>query len=245
MKRSRHFELCQTRIPMTPGLSDQRTFYAMSMLPNLIIADSMYSFWAARISPGDPFVVSPDIAVSSPHLKQEYEYLTQTPGWLSVETRVGPAGPRARILFENHVQEIEEEQKLPFGFMKLAKGYCSNGYYAGHDAQDAVDTVACAKKCKSESKCMFFAFQRGKTCSRYSEYAGECDLSNARGQDTHTTYAKMSDDNLAMRGMAAQLNSLGRHLIPAGRTSPEELTVEELSQLSGDGYTAPLSEWAF
>ncbi|CAK0839932.1 unnamed protein product [Prorocentrum cordatum] len=46
MKRSRHFDLCSTRIPMTPGLSDQKTFYMMSMLPNLIIADSTYSFWA-------------------------------------------------------------------------------------------------------------------------------------------------------------------------------------------------------
>jgi len=243
MKRSRHFELCQTRIAMTPGLSDQRTFYMMSMLPNLIIADSTYSFWAARISPGDPFVVSPKIAASAPHLKQEYEYLTQTPGWVSVDTHVGPVGPRARMEFQKYVEEIELEQKVPSGFMKLGKGYCRNGYYAGHEAEDAADILACAKKCQSESKCMFFAFQWGRTCSRYSEYAGECDMSSARGQATHTTYAKMSDDNVAMRGVVAQLNSLGRHMVPAGRTSEDEMTVEELSQL--DGYTAPLSEWAY
>jgi hypothetical protein len=247
MKRSRHFDLCQTRIPMTPGLSDQRTFYMMSMLPNLIIADSTYSFWAARISPGDPFVVSPKIITSAPHLQQEYEYLTQTPGWLSVETRLGPVGPSARMQFEQQVREIEKEEKTPSGFMKLGKGYCRNGYYAGHVAQDAVDMLACAKKCQSESKCMFFSLQRGKTCSRYSEYAGECDLSTARGQTTHTTFAKMSDDNVAMRGMVeasdAQLNSIGQHRIPPGRLNVDEMTLEELSQL--EGYTAPLSEWAY
>jgi len=244
MKRSRHFDLCSTRIPMTPGLSDQKTFYMMSMLPNLIIADSTYSFWAARISPGDPFVVSPEIHTTAPHLAQEYEYLTQTPGWVSVATRVGPVGPKARVEFEEQARQIELEQKVPSGFMLLGKGYCRNGYYAGHEVADAADVAACAAKCQSESKCMFFALQRGKTCSRYSNYAGECDLSTARGQETHTTYAKMSDDNVAMRGVVAQLNALGpRHLIPTGRASPDEMTFEELSQLSG--YSAPLSEWAY
>jgi hypothetical protein len=243
MKRSRHFDLCETRIPMTPGLSDQRTFYMMSMLPNLIIADSTYSFWAARISPGDPFVVSPKIVTSAPHLKEEYAYLTQTPGWASVATRLGPVGPRARVEFDEQFKEIEMEQKVPSGFMKLGKGYCRNGYYAGHDAADAADIITCATKCQSESRCMFFALQRGKTCSRYSNYAGECDLSVARGQETHTTFAKMSDDNVAMRGAVSQLNSLGRHVIPTGRYSADEMTIAELSQL--DGYSAPTSEWAY
>jgi len=242
MQRSKHFQLCDSRIPMMPAFSDQKTFYMLSLLPNIVLADSVFSFWAARLSPNDPFVVSPKIETSASHLQQEYEYLTQTPAWVMVKTRLGPVGPAAIKKFS---EEVEIQTEVPSGFVQMGNGYCKNGYYAGHVAADALDLKSCAMKCKSEPKCVFFALQRGKTCSRYSNYAGECDLTGARGQNTHVTFAKISDENTAMRGVVSfKLNShkTGRQVL-AGRTSVEEMTLEEVSGL--EGYEAPESEWAY
>jgi len=248
MKRSKRFELCDSRIPMPATISDQKTFYMMSLLPNLVIADSVFSFWAARVSPNDPFVVAPEIHTGVPHRDKEYEYLAQTPGWTTVETKVGSVGPGAQKQFDEQVEIMKD---TPSGYLRLGEGHCRNGYYSGHVAEEAADTFTCAKKCASESRCMFFALQKGKTCSRYNSNAGQCDLALSRGMpgiqtEPHVTYAKLSDENVAMRGTVSDSleaqRSLG-HKALTGRTSADDMTLEEVKQL--DGYAAPESEWAY
>ncbi|CAK0804624.1 unnamed protein product [Prorocentrum cordatum] len=178
MKRSKRFELCDSRIPMPTTMADQKTFYMMSLLPNLVIADSVFSFWAARVSPNDPFVVAPEIQTGVPHRDKEYEYLAQTPGWTTIETNVTSVGPGAQKQVDEQVEVIKD---TPSGYLRLGEGHCRNGYYTGHVVEEAIDTFTCAKKCNSEKNCMFFSLQKRKTCSRYNSNAGACDLAVSRG----------------------------------------------------------------
>merc|ERR1719203_1941293 len=127
--------------------------------------------------------------------------------------------------------------------MLLGPGYCSNGYYAGHKADEAVDVQTCAKICKEDYNCMFFALQVGKSCSRYNTNAGVCDINGGRGKGTHVAYAKLSEDNVAMRGIVslnlANHEKSGQKVL-SGINSVDELSLDELTQL--EGYIAPVSE---
>jgi len=78
---------CSKRMPVPPDLtSDSDAFYMLGLMPNIIIADSSFSFWAARLAPHNPFVVAPGITKDSSTAQSAYEYLLQTPGWAIVNT---------------------------------------------------------------------------------------------------------------------------------------------------------------
>lgn len=73
-------------------------------------------------------------------------------------------------------------------FESMGKGYCPNGYYKGwgYDAdQNEMDAEKCAKHCKSEPECKYFAVNPKKTCSRYNDQAGECPSNNIQDHDLY------------------------------------------------------------
>lgn len=79
-------ELCAKRLPVPQDLGEVHSFYMLGLMPNIIIADSSYSFWAARLSPSEPFVVAPAVHKDSSQAESAYEYLMQTPGWVNINT---------------------------------------------------------------------------------------------------------------------------------------------------------------
>uniref|UniRef100_A0A7S1PQS8 Apple domain-containing protein n=1 Tax=Alexandrium catenella TaxID=2925 RepID=A0A7S1PQS8_ALECA len=85
--------------------------------------------------------------------------------------------------------------KDPPGYKHLGVGRCTSAIYASLPLWGAIDLAACAEKCSSESKCRFFSFKAGTTCSLYGSTAtGACDLA-ANGPYaalSPRTYAKMA-----------------------------------------------------
>jgi len=79
-------EACDRRVPVPPDLGEANSFYMMGLMPNIIIADSSFSFWAARLSPNEPFVVAPGISKDRAEAQSAYEYLLHSPGWKIVNT---------------------------------------------------------------------------------------------------------------------------------------------------------------
>lgn len=77
---------CDRRVPVPPDLGEANSFYMLGLMPNIIIADSSFSFWAARLSPHEPFVVAPGISKDRSEAQSAYEYLLHTPGWKVVNT---------------------------------------------------------------------------------------------------------------------------------------------------------------
>merc|ERR1712228_673465 len=53
---------CTKRVPVPPELGEAQGFYMLGIMSNIIIADSSFSFWAARLAPHEPFVVAPGIS---------------------------------------------------------------------------------------------------------------------------------------------------------------------------------------
>lgn len=102
MNMTEDFEACESRIPVEKWkgrlqgkarakdgweVTDTVSFFMMSQIPNIIIADSTYSWWAARLSKEDPFVVAPILNNS---FASAYEYL-KVPGWENILTKAGMA----------------------------------------------------------------------------------------------------------------------------------------------------------
>jgi len=79
-------EMCDRRVPVPPDLGEANSFYMLGLMPNIIIADSSFSFWSARLSPNKPFVVAPGISKDRAEAQSAYEYLLHTPGWEIVST---------------------------------------------------------------------------------------------------------------------------------------------------------------
>ena len=71
-------------------------------------------------------------------------------------------------------------------------GYCSSGYYAGHDGQGTANAEACKKLCLDDDQCTFAAYiNNGKrlSCSRYRNQ--ECNLLTGNEfQLAHETFIK-------------------------------------------------------
>eukprot|EP00931_Biecheleriopsis_adriatica_P033665 TRINITY_DN19527_c0_g1_i1.p1 TRINITY_DN19527_c0_g1~~TRINITY_DN19527_c0_g1_i1.p1 ORF type:complete len:797 (+),score=130.25 TRINITY_DN19527_c0_g1_i1:95-2485(+) len=82
------------------------------------------------------------------------------------------------------------DNSLPEDFQKLGPGFCKSGYYSGWRAEDAVDVATCAAKCRSEPQCQFFSLRQGRSCSRYTDAAGDC-LDRPGGQHDHVSYARV------------------------------------------------------
>jgi hypothetical protein len=103
---SLELESCTNRIPVYPCtelgkkyhcapservVDDKVSFYMMSQLPNIIIADSTYSFWAAVLGPNKPMVITPRIVAPARIARRgEYSYLNSDQyGWWPVNASVG------------------------------------------------------------------------------------------------------------------------------------------------------------
>merc|ERR1719356_489935 len=86
MTKSEGLSFCSKKVPVPPELGEVHSFYMMALFPNIVIADSSFSFWAARLSPTAPFVVAPAVFKDTPQAQSAYEYLMQTPGWKLVNT---------------------------------------------------------------------------------------------------------------------------------------------------------------
>ena len=73
---------------------------------------------------------------------------------------------------------------------KMGAGFCADGFYAGWEADPAINTVpGCIQKCLWEPECLFSAVKQGDTCSRYDSAAYPC-TSRVTDAD-HTAYAKV------------------------------------------------------
>lgn len=73
-----------------PKIDDKVSFYMLGLMPNIILADSSYSFWAARLSPFNPTVVAPFVHHESRQkLHADTLFLQQTPGWKTISTTTG------------------------------------------------------------------------------------------------------------------------------------------------------------
>lgn len=89
--------LCDRRIPVRPCKDcdeDERvdeyvSFYMMGQIPNIVIADSTYSWWAAFLSQRNPIVVAPYVTNPGIVLRHDYDYLNSPVGWLSVNATIG------------------------------------------------------------------------------------------------------------------------------------------------------------
>mmetsp|Transcript_53361 Transcript_53361/g.152232 ORF Transcript_53361/g.152232 Transcript_53361/m.152232 type:complete len:720 (-) Transcript_53361:12-2171(-) len=103
---SLELESCTKRIPVYPCrelgkeyhckraervVNDRVSFYMMSQLPNIIIADSTYSFWAAVLAPNKPMVVTPRVVEPARIARRgDYSYLdSELYGWWGVNASLG------------------------------------------------------------------------------------------------------------------------------------------------------------
>jgi len=103
---SLELESCTKRIPVYPCrelgkeyhckraervVNDRVSFYMMSQLPNIIIADSTYSFWAALLAPSSPMVITPNIVRPERIAKRgDYSYLQDEHyGWWPINASIG------------------------------------------------------------------------------------------------------------------------------------------------------------
>jgi len=103
---SLELESCTKRIPVYPCrelgkeyhckraervVNDRVSFYMMSQLPNIIIADSTYSFWAALLAPNTPMVISPNVVKPERIARRgDYSYLeSELYGWWPVNASIG------------------------------------------------------------------------------------------------------------------------------------------------------------
>ena len=68
----------------------------------------------------------------------------------------------------------------------FGQGYCKKGFLRGHDGKGTDTQNACNLVCLAESDCMFAAFKKGKTCSRYKNK--DCELN---GANSHITYKRI------------------------------------------------------
>jgi len=109
---SLELKACTKRIPVYPcqefGLgtscgssertvNDRVSFYMMSQLRNIVIADSTYSFWAAALSPNEPLVVAPRV-VKPTYIarRRDYAYLsTKLFGWVHLDASIGDTTSQA------------------------------------------------------------------------------------------------------------------------------------------------------
>jgi len=99
-------EPCTKRIPVYPCaelkqgthcwasqriVTDKVSFYMMSLMPNIIIADSTYSFWAAVLAPNKPMVVTPRVVEPARIARRgDYSYLdSELYGWWGVNASLG------------------------------------------------------------------------------------------------------------------------------------------------------------
>lgn len=103
---SLELEACTRRLPVYPCaelgkgyhcqhservVNDKVSFYMMGQLPNIIIADSSYSFWAAILAPNKPMVIAPRVVEPAGLARHgDYAYLSSPLyGWWSVNASVG------------------------------------------------------------------------------------------------------------------------------------------------------------
>jgi len=86
MEFTRALDQCDRRVPVPTDFGEEYSFYMMGLMPKIIIADSSFSFWAARLAPHDPIVVAPGIYKDNANAQSAYDYLLQTPGWILVNT---------------------------------------------------------------------------------------------------------------------------------------------------------------
>jgi len=72
-------------------VNDKVSFYMISQLPNIIIADSSYSFWAAILAPNKPMVITPRVVEPAGLARHgDYAYLNSPLyGWWNVNASVG------------------------------------------------------------------------------------------------------------------------------------------------------------
>jgi hypothetical protein len=82
--------------------------------------------------------------------------------------------------------------EAPSGYKLLGPGHCNQGYVGGWVAADANDLSTCQAKCSSEPNCKYISLNMGRSCSRYSEAAGECDP-RPHGRADHLTYEKLKE----------------------------------------------------
>lgn len=69
----------------------------------------------------------------------------------------------------------------------LGEGVCPSAAYYSGSASDAVDFSTCAKRCSSEAKCQFFAFEKGAQCMLYD---GACWPVASKKGDKAATFKK-------------------------------------------------------
>jgi len=62
-----------------------------------------------------------------------------------------------------------------FKMVHYGSGYCSSGFYAGHDSKGICNQSDCNEVCLADSSCMYAALKPGQTCSRYNIVAGACE----------------------------------------------------------------------
>jgi hypothetical protein len=103
---SLELESCTKRIPVYPCrelgkeyhckraervVNDRVSFYMMSQMPNIIIADSTYSFWAALLAPSSPMVVTPNVVRPERIARRgDYSYLqSEHYGWWPINASIG------------------------------------------------------------------------------------------------------------------------------------------------------------
>ena len=55
-------------------------------------------------------------------------------------------------------------------------GICSNGYYAGFDGFN--DLQSCLNQCLAEPKCLYVSFAKGSSCSRFKNQNCETSVSH-------------------------------------------------------------------
>lgn len=101
MKMATEFKQCDYKVPVEewPGkingtkfnsrtmtrVDEKLSFFMMAQTTTLIIADSTYSFWAARLNPHHPKVYVPKL---TNRFAADYEYLN-VDGWKHIETTAG------------------------------------------------------------------------------------------------------------------------------------------------------------
>ena len=76
-----------------------------------------------------------------------------------------------------------------FGYEKVdKKGYCYQGYYAGWESNNNKDSLDnCKRACDAETRCKYFAYEPGRTCSRYDTTS--CTI---YANSASTTYKKLT-----------------------------------------------------
>lgn len=88
-----------------PKVDDKVSFFMMAQMKSLVIADSSYSYWAARLNPNNPFVVAPKI--EKYHAAEAFDYL-EVPAWTKIPTTPGamqhPEVKKAMNLMRNDAE---------------------------------------------------------------------------------------------------------------------------------------------